>query len=399
MSITTIRPLRAYSPYASVPAAQAASPDARRLAGQAEKARLDAVKRAVIQDIADDRPAELAMKRAVEGARVSAAQSLVQLAKRWLAYAADPASYYANPYGYAAAAQAVKQSEYHLRTEYAVRAALKAGPRPVRPVAPVAPVAPRGERGAPVWREPGVWVANADAFPGPHAIAKMKAAGVKWVTLQIADGTSLNEQTQRQLQHGFIQQLRAAGLKVGFWGVNRTEPEAEAKVMAAQCKQWGADFFIANAELEYKYTSADGSPSAEAYGRSQRFVKAFREASPEIPAALSSYGRADMADIDWKVWRDAGFDWLPQAYLNDFATCDPALTVEGGVKAGWPKDRIHPTLGLWGGGQSRLVPASEYEASLRKAGTVGLSSYLAEQMSEADWAGLTQMIAKGGLAS
>ena len=72
--------------------------------------------------------------------------------------------------------------------------------------------------------------------------------------------------------------------------------------------------------------------------------------------------------------------------------------MEGAAKAGWPKDRVHPTVGLWGGGQSRVVPAGEYEASLRKAGSRGFSSYLAEQMSDTDWAGLRQMIAAGDLA-
>jgi hypothetical protein len=54
---------------------------------------------------------------------------------------------------------------------------------------------------------------------------------------------------------------------------------------------------------------------------------------------------------------------------------------------------------LWGGGQSRLVSADEYIASLRKGGSVGFSSYLAEQMSDADWAGLGKGIAEGGLTS
>lgn len=373
-----------------------------------EQARLDAVKHAVRADLVDDRPAERASKRVVAEARVSAAQSLVRLARSWFASAATPAAYWADPASYARAWYAVKGAEAELRTAYAVRAAVKAGPAngrteaPMRPVAPVGKVAPierPGQKGAAVWRQPGVWVANADNFPADHAIARMRAAGVKWVTLQIADGTTLNAQTIRQLEAGFLQKCQAAGIQVGFWGVNRTEPEAEARLMAEQCKKWGAAFFIANAEMEYKYTGPDGAPAPEAYGRSQRFVKAWREAAPAIPTALSSYGRADMADLDWKVWRENGFDWLPQTYLNDFASCDPALCVEGAVKAGWPKDRVHPTIGLWGGGQSRVVAAAEYEASLRRAGSVGLSSYLAEQMSEADWRGLGQMIARGGLTA
>jgi hypothetical protein len=276
-----------------------------------------------------------------------------------------------------------------------------ASPPPrVQPAAPVAPVvAPPKSTGAAVWKEPGVFAWNIDAFPTDMAIAKMKAQGIKWIALQITDGTTVNPKTEQYLQQGYIDRLRAAGIQVGFWGVNRTNPEEEARVVAEQVKKYHADFYVADAEIEYKYTSASGAPDAEAYGRSKRFIQAFRSELPDIPAALSSYGRTDLADIDWKAWQDAGFDWLPQAYLNEFPIYDPALCVDAAVKSGWPRDRVHPTLGLWGGGQSRLVSADEYIASLRKGGSVGFSSYLAEQMSDADWAGLGKGIAEGGLTS
>lgn len=251
--------------------------------------------------------------------------------------------------------------------------------------------------GAPVWKEPGVFVWHAGAFPADIALQRLKALGIKWVALQIADGLTVNAETEQALAAGYIQRLRAAGIKVGFWGVNRTEPEAEAKLAADLVRKWGADFYIANAEIEYKYTSQDGSPSVENWSRSRRWVETFRKELPDIAAGLSSYGRADLADLDWKAWRDAGFDWLPQAYLNEFDINDPALCVEGAMKVGWPRDRVHPTLGLWGGGQSRVVPVSEYVASLRRSGSIGFSSYLAEQMSEEDWQNLGEAIAKGGL--
>ncbi|MBM3275901.1 MAG: hypothetical protein FJZ00_12165, partial [Candidatus Sericytochromatia bacterium] len=253
------------------------------------------------------------------------------------------------------------------------------------------------EAGAPVWKEAGAFVWHPGAFPTDIAIPKLKAAGVKWVAPQIADGMTVNQETAAVVE-SYIKRCREAGIKVGFWGVNRTSPEAEARLAADLCRKCGPDFYIANAEIEHKYTSADGSPSAEAYDRSQRWISTFRKALPDMPAALSSYGRADLADIDWKAWRDAGFDWLPQAYLNDFDSCDPKLAVEGAIKAGWPRDGVHPTLGLWGGGQTRVVPAGEYVESLRKAGTVGFSFYLAEQMVEADWPVLGEAIARGDLS-
>jgi hypothetical protein len=89
---------------------------------------------------------------------------------------------------------------------------------------------------------------------------------------------------------------------------------------------------------------------------------------------------------------------LPQAYENEFDIYDVRESAKGAVKSGWPLDRVHPTVGLWGGGQKRLVPAAEYMQELREAGTAGFSSYLAEQMSEADWAGLGEGVRQGGLA-
>jgi hypothetical protein len=273
-------------------------------------------------------------------------------------------------------------------------------PARVQPVAPIQPVvAPPKGTGAAVWKEPGVFCWNVQNFPAQVAIAKLKAQGIKWIALQITDGTTINPNTEKALSEGYVAQLRAAGIQVGFWGVNRTNPEAEAKVVAEQVKKYGADFYIADAEAEYKYTSPSGAWDPEALGRSKRFIAAFRAELPDLPSALSSYGRTDLADLDWKAWQDAGFDWLPQSYLNEFPIYDPALCVDAAVESGWPRDRVHPTLGLWGGGQDRLVSADEYVASLRKGGSVGFSSYLAEQMSDADWAGLGKAIAEGGLAS
>lgn len=426
---------------------------------QAEKSRLDAVKKDYLSDLGDMSGQDLRMEQALEGVRLDAAQGKVSAAKKRLEQAQGAGAK-------KQAQAAVAAAEQQLRTEYARNAAVNAhgpasldrkalksfqqsitgqspealkarrsqvdaelktlttgglrgsraevalkqaqlaaidkrlaGPGKADPTTGVSqPKDDHPTAGAQVWKEPGMWVWNADAFPGPVAVEKLKANGVKWVALQIGDGTTLNSQALHQLECGFMDQMRAAGIKVGFWGVNRKDPEGEARLMAEQVKKYGADFYIANAEMEYKYTGPDGKPDPEAYGRSQRFVEAFRKELPDVAAGLSSYGRADMADIDWKVWRDAGFDWLPQAYLNDFDTCDPKLAVDGAVKAGWPKDRVHPTIGVWGGGQTRQVPVAEYAERLRAAGSVGFSSYLAEQTPESEWPAIGEMIRRGDIS-
>ena len=121
----------------------------------------------------------------------------------------------------------------------------------------------------------------------------------------------------------------ASGLSVGGWGVLRAEPEQEADLAHRLLDQYGLDFYIANAEAEYKFSNDDGQ-SNERFGRSQRFVEQFRALEPEMPAAVSSYCRADRADIDWTAWRGSGFAFLPQAYVNDLGSViSPAACVEG----------------------------------------------------------------------
>jgi hypothetical protein len=159
----------------------------------------------------------------------------------------------------------------------------------------------------------------------------------------------------------------------------------------------GFDFYIADAEAEYKYTAPSGAFDATAYGRSKRFVAEFRKLMPKLPAALSTYGRADLCDIDWAAWRDAGFVYMPQSYWNEFDIYQPSLCMSGAVKAGWAKDQVFPTIGIWGGGQRQYVSAADYVADLKKAGVVGFSFYVAESMALSEWDVFGPAIA-GGLA-
>jgi len=246
-----------------------------------------------------------------------------------------------------------------------------------------------------VWQKAGVLVWHAGAFP-PGAFAQtLRQNGFGWVSLQAHDGLSTMSENDTNLASGWAQGYRAAGIAVGAWGVARTQPEPEAAFAADLVRQHGFDFYIVDAEAEYKYTAPDGSWSGEAYGRSQRFVAAFRARLPNLPAAISSYGRTDLADIDWGVFRDAGFAWLPQAYWNEFEIYQPSLCARAAVGNGWPLSRVHPTLGLWGGGQRRYVTADEYVADLHAAGTLGFSVYLGEAMPSGEWPVLGRAVAAG----
>ncbi len=235
------------------------------------------------------------------------------------------------------------------------------------------------------WEKAGLWCVNTDGFSTQLHGDLMVKNKISWVAVLVHDGLTENARNAGYFQSGWIAQLRAKGVAVGAWGVQRTDPEGEAKLAAKLVQKWGFDFYIADAEAEYKYTSPSGAFDAVAYGRSKRFVAAFRALMPKLPAALSTYGRADMCDIDWAAWRGAGFVYLPQTYWNEFDIYQPSECVKGAVKAGWPKNQVFPTIGIWGGGQRKYVSAADYVADLKKGGTVGFSVYVGESMALSEW--------------
>jgi hypothetical protein len=218
--------------------------------------------------------------------------------------------------------------------------------------------------GAFVWHETDV---------APETLGlQLRANGFSWVALRIQDGLAVDP-----IEGDWVRRFRAAsGLSVGGWGVLRTEPEQEADLAHQLLDRDGLDFYIANPEAEYKYSNDDGQ-SAERYGRSQRFVERFRALEPEMPAAISSYCRADTQDIDWGAWNDSGFAFLPQAYVNDLGgAASPAACADGAAEF-FPASAVHPTVGVYEGQDGDPSP-ERYATLLDEAGTVGFSVYLAE---------------------
>ncbi len=216
----------------------------------------------------------------------------------------------------------------------------------------------------------------------PKTLAQqLKANGFRWAAFLLHDGL-----TADPIDGAWIQRFRqAAGGSVllGGWGVNREHPESEAALAAQLVDRYDLPFYIANAEMEYKYSGDDGY-SPERFGRSRRFVDAFRARKPDLPAAVSSFCHAKNHDIDWAVWRDAGFDFLPQAYANDFgADFGPDSCAQSAADA-FPMDRVHPTVGTYP--SAFRVSAEQYVTMLSRSATTGFSLYLAEvDMSAAKW--------------
>jgi len=253
-----------------------------------------------------------------------------------------------------------------------------------------------------VWQQAGAflaWDAPSILPSGYHGISNfadvLRQNGVKWIALQIHNGMATTQEAGNAGGAEWVRQWHAAGFSVGGWGVERTEPEGEAALAASLIKNWNLDFYIANAELEYKCDQG-----ADACGRSERFVNAMRGAMRDynvsVPLALSTLGRAD---VPVKPWRDAGYDLLPQTYWNTYLEYQPTLSVSFWTDRGrgWPRTRIHPTIGMgaWGEGRRAYVSVAEYMDDLRAAGTLGFSVYLIETTPPGEWTAIGQGVAAG----
>ena len=271
-------------------------------------------------------------------------------------------------------------------------------PAPAGPALPPAP-APEAPSVLPAPSSGMSW-AGAGAFVwhetdvAPEALgAQLRANGFSWVAVLVHDGMAVDP-----VEGGWVRRFRAAsGLPVGGWGVLRTEPEREADLAHGLLDHSALDFYIANAEAEYKLSGDDGR-SAERFGRSQRFAARFRALEPDTPAAVSSYCRADRQNIDWKAWRGAGFAFLPQAYVNDFGSAASPASCAEGAAAFFETDVVHPTVGMYAGGQGEVPSPERYAALLDEAGTVGFSVYLAETLHPRDWQGFGEAIATLGIS-
>jgi hypothetical protein len=179
----------------------------------------------------------------------------------------------------------------------------------------------------------------------------MKENHFGWATLQVFNGDTLQDVNYIE---AWRDELRFNGLGFSIWGVLLTDPEGDADRANAAINLYKPDFFIANAEDAYK------TDSGGVRARSATFVTDFRTMQPSIKAALSSHGaasgenvfgdvtNADASVFDYKSWYDAGFHWMPQAYVNQDAAYAPNLTVRHARRANWPFRYVHPTIGIYG---------------------------------------------------
>jgi hypothetical protein len=252
---------------------------------------------------------------------------------------------------------------------------------------PTAPKTTTGPRPPTIWDEDGIFINDLSAFsPQLHGEAAL-SAGFRWIAPRIQDGVTVESNLGGP---GALAPFRAQGFGIVGWHVCRENPEAEAPVLAQQAQALKLDGIIANAEYEYEF-SADkfGGDSQDArgarYGRTKRFLTALRALLPTMPVALSTFGRADRHDLDWKSWIQDGAHFMPQAYPNVAAELEVVACVDGAGKClsselSWTPDRVHPTINMTTEGSGAIAP-EKYAADLKASGARGFSVYLGEVMS------------------
>jgi hypothetical protein len=243
-----------------------------------------------------------------------------------------------------------------------------------------------------IFNQTGVFVNDATAFPANRYEAKLKLGKVAWIALQIDNGGRVRDDNASAIEKGWADSWRAAGFKVGFWGCPRgvgqhgkqsavdeatSLVEADAALAVKLAAKYHADLYLADCEDPFQgYNPADPAPAL-----SRVYVAAFKRAAAaagisKIPRALSSMGRIA---LDMEPWINEGWDAMPQAYWNSYAHYQPSRCVDFYMQAGWPIDRIHPTIATFTGeGENRTVSLQDYAGDLKARATTGFSYYLPE---------------------
>jgi hypothetical protein len=240
-----------------------------------------------------------------------------------------------------------------------------------------------------LWQRGGVFVWN-PAESDPYWFASVLGRyGFSWVALLVRENEFWDD---AWLRH-FRKAKTGMGIKIGGWAPLRHRPEDEAREISETLRKHNLGLFIANPEWEYK--RQHGDVSEERFSRSGRFTIEFRRLRPKLPFGLSTYGRADLTDINWEPWIDRGARFLPQAYVNDFVDHEPATCLRfaarpyGSTKP-WPLARVHPTIGAYPGQRGWVEPGVWVKMLLEAgvaAGKRGFSIYLASaQLDESYYA-------------
>lgn len=204
--------------------------------------------------------------------------------------------------------------------------------------------------------------------------ADLATLGYRWVT--VAAAHMMDAQNLGDVER-VLDAASAAGLRRSIWAWCEGDPEPEAKFHASLCRSLGVELFIPNAEFPYEFSGA---------WKSQVYAATIRDELPDTVIGVSVLGGASIPAgetlspysrwFDVKPWLDIDADFLPQAYWNMAPEYRPSNSVHTWELTGVPRERIHPTFGLWAVPQT---PTAEAYRADTPEGVLGFSSYLLEQ--------------------
>ena len=238
-------------------------------------------------------------------------------------------------------------------------------------------------------------VGDATAFPAERARV-LRRNRFRWVAVKIHHGLGRVRETEAVLRSDWARVFRRQGIRVCGWGVVERHPVREARLAAALVRRLGLECYIADAEAPYL-----GAGYGGAVVRSATFVRAFRARAGSLPAAVTTYGAALepwILPFDYAAWHRHGFHLLPQAYLSIAAHYGPKSATIHAVRAGFPREWIHPMIGIgWTQGR-RTHWGGDYVWRLIEAKTRGFSVFLGETTSDADFDVLGRGVARHGIA-
>jgi hypothetical protein len=137
------------------------------------------------------------------------------------------------------------------------------------------------------------------------------AAGLTHVLIKIADGTSgynFDPNTGADLAPPVIQALRNRGIQsLGWQYVYGYDPVGEADIAIQRVQQLGVDWFVIDAEDQYKLPGRDAA--------ARTYMSRLRLSLPSLPIALSSYRYPTLhPQLPWTAFLEKCDYNMPQVY-------------------------------------------------------------------------------------